>query len=200
MASQVEIFNQALTKLGAQRVIDANDNTRNARTLKAIYEAKRDAELAAQPWTFAIKRAQLPASGTAPAFGWSRAFPLPSDYLAMVEVGENYTLYLSDCGPLFQIESHLAGLAIMTNQVAPLRVRYISRVTNPGLFPPLFVEALACRLAAEACEEITQSLSKREAAWNERQQALREARRVNAIEQPPRKLPDGTWARTMIEG
>lgn len=194
MASQTAICNQALTKLGAQRIVNLSDDSKQAKTLSAIYDIKRDAELAAHPWTFAITRAQIPASSTPPAFGWSYAYPLPADYLAMVEVGQDYVFYNTDTGPLFQIESFENGLAILTDQGSPLEIRYIKRVTNAGLYPPLFVEALACRLAAEACEDLTQSLSKREAAWNERTQAVRDAKRVNSIEQPPRVMPDTSWS------
>lgn len=193
MASQVQIVNQALTKLGAARITSMDDNTNSARVMSAIYDIKRDAELAACPWTFAIKRASIPASTTEPAFGWAYSYPLPSDFLSLVQVGEDYTFYETDTGALFEVE----GGAILTDESSPLDIRYVYRVTNPGLYPALFVEALACRLAAEACEQLTQNLSKREAAWAEHKQAIRQARRTNAIEQPPRQLPETGWVRAM---
>lgn len=201
MASQVQIWNQALTKLGAERVIGPDDDTRNARALAAIYEIKRDAELAAHPWTFAIKRARLPASSTAPVFGWARSFPMPSDFLRLVQVGRDWLFYDTDTGPLFQVEADPATgrMAILTDQGSPLEIRYVSRVENTGLFTPLFVEALACRLAAEACEEITGNQSKRELAMAEHAKAIRDARRVNAIEQPPQLQPDLSWVRAHTE-
>jgi hypothetical protein len=200
MASQVEICNQALTKAGAARIVSLNDETESAGVLRTIYNVKLDAELAAQPWTFAIKRQQLPASSTAPLFGWARAFPVPADYLAMVEVGENYVFYDSNAGALFQLEGSDSGMQILTDQGSPLNVRYVRRVTTPGLFPALFVEAFACRLAAEICERLTQNQSKRELAWQERERAIRDARRVNAIEQPPRQVPPSSWLRALTEG
>lgn len=203
MASQVQIVNQALTKLGAARVVDIGDDTNNARTMRAIYDIKRDAELADQMWTFAIKRALIPASSTAPAFGWARAFPLPTDCLRVVQVGEQFCFYDQgeDGEALFQVETDpdTGRSAILTDQASPLALRYISRVTNPGLYPPLFVESFACRLAAESCEQLTQNLSKREAAWAERREAIRAARRVNAIEQPPQRQPATSWVRAMLE-
>ena len=198
MASKVEICNQALIKVGASRIVSLSDDTKSAQVLDAIYDVKRDAELAACPWTFAIKRAQLPADSTAPSFGWSYAYPLPTDYLALVEVGEDFVFYNIEDGPAFQIEAQASGvLAIMTNEASPLKIRYVSRVTNTGLYPALFVEAFACRLAAEICEPLTQSLSKREAAWTERKQAVQSARRMNAIEQPPRRVPASGWVQAM---
>ena len=195
MASQTDICNQALTKIGADRILAITDDTKAASTLNAIWAIKRDAELAAQPWTFAIRRASLPASTTTPSFGWSYAYPLPSDYLAMVEVGEDYAFYTGDPQPLFALE----GGEVLTDQGSPLNIRYVSRVTNTGLYPALFAEALACRLAAELCESMTQSVPKLEAAWAEHKKAIREARRVNAIEQPPRKIPPGSWERALLD-
>lgn len=201
MASQVEICNQALSKVGADRITSLLDDTPQAKLLNAIYGVKRDAELAARPWSFAITRALIPASSTAPAFGWARAFPQPSDYLAMVQVGETYAFYDNSSGEfgggaLFEIE----GGAVLTDQSSPLAIRYISRITNAGLYPPLFVEAFACRLAAEICEKLTQNLSKRDAAWKERAQALREAIRINAIERPPQSIPPSSWVRALEGG
>jgi hypothetical protein len=201
VASQVDVCNQALVKVGAARITSLSDGTKQADTLNAVFDIKRDAELASHPWTFAIKRVQLPASSTAPlGTDWAYAYPLPSDYLAMVQVGESYAFYDSSSGsdpetggPLFGIESN----AVLTSEPSPLFVRYIYRVTNAGLFPPLFVEALACRLAAELCESLTQSTSKREAAWMEYRQAIRQAKRVNAIEVPPQRNPPSSWVRAL---
>ena len=89
MASQVEICNQALTKAGAARIVSLLDDTESARVLSAIYGVKLDAELAAQPWTFAIKRAQLPASSTAPVFGWRYQYPLPADFILLCALNDN---------------------------------------------------------------------------------------------------------------
>ena len=193
MASTVQICNQALSKVGAARIIDLLDDTKNARILNAIFEVKRDAELAAHPWTFAIKRAKIPALSTAPAFGWLYSYPLPSDFLRLIEVGNETNLYDTDSGARFQVE----GGSILCDEASPLQIRYVYRVTNTGLFSALFVEALACRLAAEIAEELTQNSGKRDMAWAEYKEAIKQARRVNAIEQPPNKQPDLSWVRAM---
>src|SRR5690606_40618312 len=62
-----------------------------------------------------------------------------------------------------------------------------------SLFDALFVEAFACRLAAEACETITNSNTKKQAAWAEYGEAIGQARRANAIERPAVAMSDDTW-------
>lgn len=194
MASVVDICNQALTKNGAATITDLLDDTRNAQVMNAIYEAKRDAELAAHPWTFAITRTKIPALSTAPSFGWLRSFPLPTDCLRVVEVDEFFVAYDSSAGPEFEIEAS----AILSDYASPLKLRYVQRVTNAGLFSALFAEALACRLAAESAEKITQNLSKREAAWAEYKQAIAAARRANAIERAPQRQQPTSWERALL--
>lgn len=197
MASTIEIWNLALTRLGSTRVTSLTDESKQARSLDAIYDAVRLSELAAHPWVFAMTRAQLPASSTAPTYGWTKAYPLPAGFLRMVEVGEYYVLYQHDM-TLFEIE----GRQILCDEASPLRIRYIQDITSAGLFTPLFVDALACRLAAELAEDLTQSLSKRKAAEEAYEMAIRKARRANAIQLPPQPVPEDTWllARRQVRG
>lgn len=194
MASQVGICNLALTKLGAAHITSIDDNTKSARTLKALYDSLLEAELAAHPWTFATTRVLLPASATPPAYGWGASYPMPVDFLKLVEVGDHWVFYSNACGaPWFTLE----GNAVLTNIGSPLQVRYVRKVTSSGTYPALFTQAFAGRLAAEACEAITQNLDKRQGAWNERKQAVTEAKRSNDIALPPQPNQPNSWERAM---
>lgn len=194
MASDVEICNLALAKAGAERITSLLDDSKQAKLLNSMYVHKRDAELAANHWTFATKRASIAAASAAPSYGWARSYPLPSDFLRLVQVGDNYTFYdTGGNGQLFEVE----GKAILTDEAAPLKIRYIQRVENSGTFPVLFAEVLACRLHVEICEALTQSSTKAEQALNGYKMAVREAKRANAIERPPQVVPDASWAREL---
>lgn len=187
MASKVSIANRALTKLGAERVLLLEDDTQQARTLNSMFDDVRDAEIRRHRWKFAIKRAELIALADGPGWGYRFQYPLPNDYLGLIQVGEQY-VRMGRQAP-WSVE---AG-NILTNLQAPLRIRYLSRVENPGLFDPLFVEVLACKLALEACETLTQSPGKKQAAMEEYKFAVSEAVRQDAIENPPDELPQGSW-------
>lgn len=188
MASQVSIVNRALIKLGEQTILLMTDNVAQARTMAALFDDTRDAELRAHRWKFALKRTQLSALADAPAFGYSLQYELPSDYLALVQVGEFYVRGTKQRAP-WSVE----GGRIHTDMGAPLALRYVSRVTDTAKFDALFVEVLACRLAMEACEARTQSDTKFQRVAAQYQEALRTALRVDAIENPPDELPDGSW-------
>jgi hypothetical protein len=181
MASQTDILNLAMRKIGGPHITAIDDGTEAANVLKDIYTSCLEAELASHPWAFATTRAMIPADAVAPAFGWNASYPLPVGYLKMVEVGEWWVFYRADCGPRFTIE----GRAVLTDAASPLKIRYVQRMTNAGAFPPGFVQSFACRLGAESAEALTQNLSKRQAAWDERKVAIREAKRTNDIELPP---------------
>lgn len=194
MASQVEIANRALTKIGEARIISLSDDVEAARVISSIWDVARDAELRVRNWNFSIKRESLAALSAAPSWGFQVQYQLPSDCLRVLQVGEFYpgpsmSDYRNQSEAMWQIE----GGKILTDYEAPLKIRYVSRVEDTGLWDALFVEAFACRLAVESCERITQSNTKRDLAWNEYQQAVKAAVRADAIENPPEPLPDDSW-------
>lgn len=194
MASNVEIANRALTKIGTNRIISLDDNTKEAREVKSMFAIVRDAELRAHNWHFTIKRTSLPAHADVPAFGFARQFRLPADNIKALQIGEFYPgVDLSDYVNGDNAEYRIENGFILTDYPAPLKYRYVARIEDPSLFDALFVEAFSCKLAMELAEPITQSSTKREQASNEYKFAIREAVRANAIETPPTRVADDTW-------
>lgn len=189
MSSKVSIANRALAKLGDDRILLMTDDVKSARTLNAMFDEVRDAELRRARWKFAIKRDSLPALTATPAWGFAYQYPLPADYLAMVQVNDFYASNGSKRKPPYSIE----GGKILTDYPAPLKVRYVSRVDNTASFDPLFVEVLACKLAMESCETLTQSETKYGRCAEAYKFALSEAIRQDAIETAPDELPWGSW-------
>lgn len=185
MASDVSICNRAMQKLGAKRIVDFDEDSVNARECAACFEELRDAELRAHPWAFAAKRAQLAASTDAPAFGPANAFPLPEDFLRLLPVDPEYLTNEDD----WRIE----GRQILTNDSAPLNIRYVYRVEDANEMDALFRESLASRIAYELCEKLTQSNQKKEAAAQDYKRAISEAKRANAIEKIAEEPPEDTW-------
>ena len=150
MASEVQICNRALQKLGSDSITSLADATEPARECNRAYFDVRDAELRDHNWNFAITRVQLAALATGPVWGFDKQFQLPADCLRVIEVNG-----LNDPGA-WTVE----GRMLLANAAAPLDVRYVKRETDAGLFDPLFAEALASRLAAELAEPLTQSNTK----------------------------------------
>lgn len=185
MASDVQIANRALQKLGAKRIVSLTEDSRNARAVNTCYTDLRDAELRAHPWAFSIERVQLPKNATAPLFHKENSFPLPSDCLKILDPDPDYV-----------VNSHdwiIEGRNILTNDASPLNVRYTKTITDPNVMDVLFREALSARIALELAEELTQSASKKEAAMVSYRVSISEAKRTNAIESIASKPPEDEW-------
>lgn len=187
--SQTEVFNLALTKLGQDRCVSPTDDVEAVKVLLSLWPMARDAVLAASPWKFAITRTSLPALADAPeGENWSLQYALPEACLRLVQVGEDWIFYNPD------VESFaLEGGRILSNEAAPLFVRYVQRVENVGLWPVLFGRAVAMQLAADACEKLTTSSAKFDRCMEAYALAIREARRQSAIERPPQRQAESAW-------
>ncbi len=185
MASVVEICNRALQKVGAQRIVSITDDNVRARACNAAYEVLRDGELRANVWNFSIARAELAEDATTPAWGRAAAYTLPADWLRMApQYPEDNTVE-----PDWQIE----GKKIITDDSAPIYLRYVYKVTDPNEMDVLFRELLAATLAIEICEELTQSNTKKDALKAERKEILAMAKRTNSIENVSVVSPDDGW-------
>jgi hypothetical protein len=199
MASQVEIANRALTKLGAARIISFADDNKQSRSVNSMFSVVRDAELRAHLWSFTIKRDSLPALTTTPAWGYDYEYQLPPDCLRLLEVDDIYPgPNLDDYRNANTQEFTIEGRKILTNKDAPLKIRYVSRVADTTQWDATFVEAFACRLAMEMCEDLTQSNSKKESVKDDYNTAIMMAIRANAIELPPQDLPDDSWVMSRL--
>lgn len=194
MASQVEICNRALTKLGANRITSLSESNKQARALSACWDTVRKAELSRRYWNFALARTSVASLGTSPAWGFSHQYQLPNDYLKLVQVNDIYVApgmvdYRQSDDSAWTVE----GQAILCDFDAPLKLRYVKDITDTGLFHPLFVEVMACKLAYEICYEITQSRDGQRQAQEDYKLALKDAALSNAIERPPVGLADDSW-------
>lgn len=194
MASEVDIANRALGKLGAATIIDLNEDDPKAVALQIAFPTVRQAELRRRRWRFSLERHSLPALADAPAFGFARQFQLPAGCLRVIQIGEfdlgpNLSDYRAAPTELWSIE----GRKILTNLGAPLKVRTIQDVPDTTQWDAAFVEAFAARLAYECCERITQSDSKKQLAWSDYREAIREAVRANALEVATSEATDDTW-------
>lgn len=185
MASEVEVANVALSRVGAARVTALTENSVEARAVNAVLTVLRDVELRAHVWNFAIKREQLAEDATAPTFGPSSAFTLPSDFIRLLPPDPE--LHSND------LDWRIEGRKVLTYDTAPLDIRYVYRVTDPNIMDPLFRQAWALRVARAICEPLTQSNSKLQLIDAEYRDVLVMARKADALEEPPVDQPEDTW-------
>ena len=128
--SDIQICNNALLRLGASTITSFDDGTTAANACNQVYEQVRDALLRMHTWNFALTRVALAADSAAPSFEYSYQYTLPSDFIRVQEIYQQN-------GP-YRIE----GQKLVTDMVAPLNLVYVSKITDPTQFDPLFVEVL----------------------------------------------------------
>ena len=171
-ASAVQICNLALMKFGNLSITSITAPTnKEERTCQVFYPVIRDELVAAHPWNFAMKRADISAQlADTPPFGFDFAYQLPTDCLRVWEM-QGAEEWVVESGQL------------LTNQDVEIFIRYIRVVEDTGSFPPAFVNCLATRLAAELAAKLSDDKPMRQALLEELYKvALPAAYRLNAIE------------------
>lgn len=181
MPSVVDICNNALDKLGHGSIISLTDGSTAAKLCNRNWPLARNKVLRDHPWNFAVKRVATAPSTTPPVWGFSYEHPLPNDCLRLLEV----------CG-MSTDDYQLEGRSILTNS-SVLYIRYIAEITDPNMYDVVFQDVVATRLALEVCESLTQSNTKKEILWNEYQESLITARKIDAQENPPIALVEDDW-------
>jgi hypothetical protein len=183
-ASVIAICNRALDMLGQRPIISFGDNTATSEACERNYALSRDAVLRSYPWNSAVARAALPALDETPAWGFGYQYQLPIDCLRV----------LDSEGDLDGVKWRREGNRILCDEAAPLNIRYIRQITDPGLFDPMLSDAIAAHLARSIAYQVTGSNSAVEAAEAIYQRTVREARMMDAREMSQDEtLAADTW-------
>jgi hypothetical protein len=185
MASIVGICNSALVKLGATRIIQLTEGSKNANLCNEQFEKVRDDLLRAHVWNFAIGRARLPQLAETPVFQFACAFQLPADFLRVVSVHP-------DAGGEAMVPYRVEGRKLLSDSDV-LYLRYVRRIGDPNDMDAHFREALAWALALDLCIPISQSNTMREMMDDGLRRQLARAKSVDAIEDFPEPGRATAW-------
>jgi len=142
--SEVAIANMALGWLGANLITSLQDGSTEAKLMDANFFAIRDAVLEEVDWRFATARYSLVLSAEKPEFEYANKFLIKENVLKVITVNEN------------KYDWQREGEYILSDE-AVCNIRCIVRIVSPALFTPLFVQALAARLAADLAMPLTQN-------------------------------------------
>lgn len=184
MADFVTIANLAASMIGEDDQLSSpDDSTHLSRSVRAVWDLERRAALRDHSWNFAMRRAALAAQALAIAPDpWGYSYPLPADCVRLIEV-------LGYARTDYQLE----GRAVLADAAGPLKIRYIADITESALWDDLFVKAFACRLAHAITDRITGEPVRKDVAWRNYVLALREAKRVDARENPQVAFEPTGW-------
>ena len=176
--SEAKVCNIALRQLRAQRIADLSDASREGQLCQELFADARDWVMACHPWNFAMTRQTLAVQATAPDFGFSRQFAMPTSPFCLRAWKLNGTVdsWVHD-GDRFKVE----GRALLTDATEG-KLLYIARVADVSLWSPGFVQALAAYLKWQMAYGLTGQRTVEadaEAAFNT---TLRRARSIDQNE------------------
>lgn len=170
-ASDTEVVNSALIKLGAEPISDLQDEVKAARFARVVYPRLRKEVITSHPWNFAYERRVLSASAAAPAFGYDYKYPIPADILRVFFINEQD--YSSD----WKVE----GKFILTD-LSSLKIEGVRDVTDTSKWTATFDEVMAFRIAWDLAYPLTQSIPLRDAMKKDYLDMLGQARSFDAQE------------------
>ena len=196
--SVVGIVNLALQKIGVMRIAALGEGSEQAIAANAVWEYIRDEVLQAKGWTFAKVRVALAQNATSPVQGYEYAYTLPADFLRLdrdkkddlaVYPSYNYVIETLPDGTICLFTDY-------DNETYDLYIRYIRKIADPQKFTPMFISALAFRLAAELAIPRTEGLKKYKAMMEMYAQALLMADSVNQSgDYQENETGDDSWER-----
>ena len=195
--SRLKLYNQALLLLGERSLSALTDNNEHRRSLDTAWDSGDivDRWLSDGLWNFAIRTTERNYdAGIDPDFGYTHGFIKPSDWIRTAGVASDP--YFN--APLTRYEDERG------RWYSDLQVIYVSYVSNDSsygndlaLWPEKFtafcehdlawcIRARATSLSDEAERRLFQA----------RDLALREARSSDAMNEPARFPPHGSWSRS----
>lgn len=195
--SQLKLYNRALLILGERSLSSLTENNEHRRSLDTVWDsgAIRTEWLRAGLWNFAVRTTQQEYdSGLDPAFGYQHLFPKPSDWVrtAMVASDEYFQF------PLTRYEDEAGYWA---SDLQTMFVSYISNDASYGLdyslWPEHFTRWCEYDLAMKiAPRSVSLDDNKRADLKKDWQKALNMARSYDAMDEPARFPPSGSWSRS----
>lgn len=200
MPTQLSLYNGALRLLGERKLASLSENREPRRLLDAVWDngategaVKHCLQLG--QWTFAMRTARVDYSPSVePSFGYRRAFDQPTDMVKLSALCSDE--YFKQ--PLLEYADERQ---YWYADLDTIYVRYVSNGADYGadlsLWPESFTKVVEGYLAAEICENLTQSETKLQSVEKKFSTALKSARSLDAMNKPTAFMPVGSWVGSM---
>ena len=191
-ANKLLIYNGALLFIGARRLSTLTDSIESRRLLDDVWDRNGvNTVLEHGQWNFAMRSSKFEYSpSVTPAFGYSRAFEKPSDFVRVCAVcsDEFFTT------PLLRYTDE-AGFWF--SDLDEIYVKYVSDDgsygTDYSLWPPSFIRYLEAWFGCQIIWKLTQSKSKEKEKKDECKTLKIEAKSQDAFNDPTRFTPPGRF-------
>lgn len=179
----VAFVNLTLSHLGHEALAawpESGSGTTAGRTVAKHLDTVRQTLLRDHRWHFAGKRTKLTTEATAPAFGWTNAYALPSDCLR-VRTANGREAGTGEAN--WTIEAR----QILTNDT-DVELVYTADITDFTLWPASFCDACSLLLAAAICEALVPGAERKSMLFQQAEESIRKARGADHGEARPRVI------------
>ena len=153
MASNVEICNIALTRLGQETINSLDEESTEAKKCNILFDPLRRETLRAHSWSFATKMRSLAKSANDTVPRWEHVYIYPKDCIYVQKVygpeGED------ELAEFRKVHSNTGTYLVLATNVDSAIMEYTTNVTDSTLFDSLFVSALAWNMAANLAQSLT---------------------------------------------
>ena len=154
MASKTEIGNLTLSWLAQNLMLSIDDDTKQARAIKANFQFSLDSVLEEGEWSFATSRfVWSTPNADAPAWGYKYYFAVPSTELKVIFVSDK----AEENDYEFDYRVEAGGIACDSSKIY---VKTITSIKDTSKFSNMFNQCLAARMAYDLAIPLTESQKK----------------------------------------
>ena len=191
--TRLELYNEALLICGQRSLSSLTEAVEPRRLLDHVWDNEGVRHcLESGQWRFAMRTIELDYTSTvAPTFGLRRAFVKPTDWVVTSALCEDE--YFTS--PLLE---YVDEAGYWYADIDVIYVRYVSNNSSYGgdltKWTAKFADFVASHFASKIILKITSDEEKRESVMKYRKRMLLEAKNVDAMAEPTRFPPSGSWS------
>jgi len=188
ITSSTDICNLALDLLSAGTVNNVESpTTPTEELLQRWYQHSRKKVLRTHSWNCATKRIQLAASSTDPAFGYSKQFQLPSDFIRLLTINDSTFTTDSPARPdLYKLENGFILTSNLFSDSSVLNLLYVYNLESITQMDALLVDLIVYEVAMGVAYKVTDGNASVNRIVELRKAALKIAQAIDGQESPPK--------------
>jgi len=187
--SSVDICNKALNRLGCRIITSLTEQSQEAIRCNLVFSQCREAVLRDYPWGFANMITTLAAISNDTVPGWDYVYAYPSNCVCIRKLFEDATAQNPVAADHDEVLTPTTKVRALVCDITPAYVQYTYSTSDTSLFDPVFVEALALRVAFEVAFALTGNDALVQSTQKEYIIKISEARKLDSDE---RNVPDNT--------
>lgn len=198
-ATKLSLYQGALRLLGERLLASLAENREPRRILDSVWDGGAMSYcLESGQWKFAARTIQLDFSPSVePDFGFTYAFDKPTDHVRTMGIW-------SDDYMRCPLEAYREESGFWVADLETLYIKYVSDDAAFGAdmskWPQTFVKFFEAHLASEAAMPLTGNRTKMDDMLAIRKAKLSDALSKDAMADPTKELPSGSWVRARSAG